>query len=342
MTTYLIRPEILAQTVHNPWSTRLPSGPAALRLHDCDINTQWQRVERKAGECDWSEMDRLAAMSRKAGLTWVDCIYGTPGFLATSKRKDAYGFVGGASVPYDLEALKYFVAQRLSFNVPRKPRLIAMIEAWNEPRGYLECCTPPTDPEPKGWRADWVQAVPIQRAVYMGARRADKGVRVLSMSMLAGRPQDWFDFIQAGGMAYADDLAIHAYGHDLAKFDDLLRRARVLLDTHGLQGKGLALTECGQQPRYEPRFLSMSLKHQVREWANCMLLAASWGSSCFVTYSEDPSDGAVQSRELYGMSEVYRGAAELVRPFVGKRIRKAAGWSVEKPVWVIGGRRVAL
>lgn len=339
MKTYHILPEHLADTIHNPWTTALPKAPAAQRLHDCDVNNQWQRVARPEGN-DWRDMDRLADLARAAGITWIDCIYGTPAQFASTVTQDAYGFPGGASMPRDVKALRSFVIERLQrFNPKGKKPLITRQQAWNEPRGYLEPSTPAATPDQAAWVVDWANVVKIQRAVWEAAI-PHRGVRVLSASMLAGHYTDWVAFIKAGGMNYADDLAIHAYGHRLADFDALLQSARETLDRFGYERKGLALSECGMQPRWSPAFLGLPFDAQVREWANSMLLAASWGCSCFVTYSQDPNPDAFQ--EVYPMGKVYQGAAALVRPFVGKKIRKAAGWSAAAPAWVIGGRRVVL
>lgn len=340
--TFPIRAEHLATTVHNPWTTAWPARGTALRTMDCDINVQWQRVERQPGVYDWDEMARLAAECRRRGVVLVDTIYGTPGFYSTSRADDAYGFRGGRGLPRNLDTLREFVHTRVAkFNPRGQARLLTMIEAWNEPHGYLEPCTPLEDPAPEDWRADWSAAVQIERVVHEGAKEADRGIITLTASMLGHRHNDLVQYLQAGGGKFADAIAIHSYGHDLEYLDALLTVARATIAKAGLS-KAIALTECGHQPRYSERFASMPFTKQTLEWANCMLLAAAHGCLCYVTYSQDPSRQAVDAGEVYRIGNVYDAAARMVAPFVGKRIRKGSGWTATTPRWVIGNRRVVL
>ena len=134
--TFTIRPEMLGQTLHNPWSTPIPVHARALRTHDCDIATQWARVETSAGAYNWADLDRLANHCRKRGITWVDTILGTPELYTSSRRADSYGQRGGGSMPTNLEALGRFVQARMY----RYGDLIKVIEPLNEPSLSFEPC----------------------------------------------------------------------------------------------------------------------------------------------------------------------------------------------------------
>lgn len=343
--TYPIRPEHLTTTLHNPWTTPWPARGTALRTMDCDIDVQWQRIAKQLGLLDWADMDRLEAECRRRGIVLVDCIYGTPSFYSTSRENDAYGFKGGRGKPREIDRLYDFVRARVSrFNDPRKgKRLITMIEAWNEPRGYYEPVTPsPMDPEPPGFTPDWAAVADLEQVVTRAAHDADHGIIATTPSMLGHRLADLVAYIAAGGCRHADALAIHRYGASPSDLDAMLVEAKAIMRKTLGRELPIALTECGHQPRYSTRFKAMPLSKQALEWANCILLAASHGCLSYVTYSQDPGQHAVDAGEVFPIGKVYTAAARILAPYMGKRVRKAAAWTAAKPVWVIGNRKVVL
>lgn len=334
--------EILGHTVHNPIGPKgikLPMGPAALRLHDVRSRVQWHQIDdpSRYDGYDWQDMDRLADECLSHNLSWTDCILGTPQGNSSSVQKDAYGFVGGAGMPIDLSKLSAFVVAR----VTRYKSLISIIEPWNEPFGFFEPTTPP-DPIPVGWKPDWSKAVSVAITVYCAAKMVNPKIRVTTPSMLGHHPNDWWDYILAGGMEWADDLAIHCYGHSVAEFEATLLKARDILGMRGYGNKGIALTECGHQVRWGSALLRMPEAERSRAWANCMLLAASYGCSAFVTYSEDPDQKAVDAGEVYPMNKIYAESTAMIRQYLGMSVSKATAWTATKPAWLIGGRRVVI
>jgi hypothetical protein len=339
--TPTLRREQVGITVHNPWTTPIPAA-GCLRTHDCDINLSWNRVERQRGVYDWADFDRLAEMLTKRGLTLIFTVIGTPAWCASSRRRDAYGATGGASMPNELHALRRFTFEAVRrYNVPRKPRLITMVEAWNEPAEgdedscFFEPCV--------GEKKDWLALARVEDAIHAGAHAADPGVLRAMPSMTAGHPEHLAEFLAVGGGGSADVANVHAYGHVLRQIIDTDYNFRDVLRKAGKPGLPIAWTECGHQPRWKPEFLKLSPDEQRKEWAEIMLYLASQGYPAFVSYSVDPGASQVERGEVYPMAgKAWGDAPGMVLPHVGKKIRKAVAWSLVNRAWVIGGRTVRL
>lgn len=217
----------------------------------------WAYIETAPGRYDWRHSDMIIAHAANQGLTVIARLGMTPAWARPDPAVQETTFTYLDEVAYvDFAAFAAAFAARYGDTV-------RYIIVWNEPNLSFEWGFRPVDPE--GY-------VDLLAAVYPAVRNANSQVQVLAGALAPtlepeGSPAGLNDLLylermyQAGGAAYFDALAAHAYGlvfpPEMSPAPELLnfRRVELLRDImmrYGDAEKPIFVTESGwnDHPRW--------------------------------------------------------------------------------------------
>jgi len=237
----------------------------------------WAYIEPSPGRYDWSHADLVVAHARNQGLTIIARL----GLVPAWARPDSEA--GETTDTYLDEAHYRDFARFVGAFVSHYASDIRYIILWNEPNLSFEWGYRPVDPD---------AYVALLREAYQAAHEASPDVVVLAGALAPtleppGSPAGLNDLLyleamyQAGGGAYFDALAAHAYGlsfaPDVPPSEDLLNFRRVellrkLMVSYGDGMKQIFVTEAGwnDHPRWQwgvPPGVRVSYTLGAYEWA---------------------------------------------------------------------------
>ncbi len=217
----------------------------------------WAYIETAPGRYDWRHSDMIIAHAANQGLTVVARLGMTPAWARPDPAVQETTFTY-----LDAAAYADFAAFAAAF-AARYGDTVRYIIVWNEPNLSFEWGFRPVDPE--GY-------VDLLAAVYPAVRNANSQVQVLAGALAPtlepeGSSAGLNDLLyleqmyQAGGAAYFDALAAHAYGlvfpPEMPPAPELLnfRRVELLRDImvrYGDAEKPIFVTESGwnDHPRW--------------------------------------------------------------------------------------------
>lgn len=217
----------------------------------------WAYIETAPGRYDWRHSDMIITHAANQGLTVIARLGMTPAWArpAPTEQETTFTYL-------DADAYADFAAFVAAF-VARYRETVRHIIIWNEPNLSFEWGFRPVDPE--GY-------VELLSVVYPVAHRANPEVVVLGGALAPtlepeGSPAGLNDLLylermyQAGGGAYFDALAAHAYGlvfpPEMPPAPDLLNFRRVellreIMVRYGDGDKPIYITESGwnDHPRW--------------------------------------------------------------------------------------------
>lgn len=233
----IVPPDFVGMHFHR-WPQGTPLSPpptysfGTVRSHDYGV--AWNDIHLGPQQFNWSRLDTWVQTHASRGRTLIYTVYGTPSWASSMPTiKDAYGHLGAAAPPKDLNVLAQFIqALVMRYNMAGK-RQIQFVEIWNEPH-FLQ--------NKEGfWWGTPSQLASVGRTIYTSAKSVDPGIRILSPAfdglaqghysanatgMAAGLRQ----YIQApdgagtAGGQWFDGFAVHTYNAD------------ILDPSHGLEG----------------------------------------------------------------------------------------------------------
>jgi len=179
----------------------------------------WGAVERRKGEFKWGVYDKVARVFSMHGIRVYQIFHDSPAWSRRGRR--------GSRNPEDLRDVYSFAKEA---GAHYKGKVIAW-EVWNEPDiGFW----PDLSDTFSG----------VQKAAYLGFKRADRNLRVLLASFCRGRSPFDDHLFAAGIRRYFDIFNWHVYAPPL-KYASILSGYLDLLRRKGCAGRPIWLTEAG-------------------------------------------------------------------------------------------------
>jgi hypothetical protein len=209
----------------------------------------WARIERSAGQFDWSLQDRVVGDLASKGIRVLPILSGTPSWLADSPSKPPLSSEArDAWERYLREAVRRYRPNGAYWSGPyqadhpgKPARPITVWQIWNEPN--LESHWKP-QPSPGEYAR-------LLKRSDEAIRSADREAKV----MFAGMPGysndiDSWDFLRRvyrkRGVKRAFDIAaLHPYARNVKQMLGEVKRFRKVMRKHGDRRKPLWITEVG-------------------------------------------------------------------------------------------------
>lgn len=192
--------------------------------------TTWTSVERSAGNFTIPDFATdLAVAARNEDLHML--------FVASYGNPRAYpGDMDGPMSPPTTHAGRLAYVQYINTVLDANP-MIDKVEVWNEfnrPRRNTSDCQ------------SGACYATLVKAVYDGVKAQHPDVKIIAGNT-HGIPLDWFaDFMDAGGLKYADALSTHGYASDIADLRNGIRGLDALARAHnGGKSVPLIVSEVG-------------------------------------------------------------------------------------------------
>ncbi len=238
-------------------SATWPSVPfGGIRLWDNYVS--WQDIEKASGRYNWNNLDKWLAAA-DASHTDVLYAFGRTPTWASLRPSEPCGYgMGCASPPSDVESgdniWKTFVNALVQHSLSSPTAHIKYYEIWNEPDCTKRCT----------WTGTDAQLVTMARDAYDIIHSLDKDALVLGPSPHGLNVVKWLQaYYAAGGAAYQDIVAFHAYvGPHLDQLPLIVDNTRALMTQYGIGNQPLWVTEgswgvtgltSSQQAAYSPR-----------------------------------------------------------------------------------------
>jgi hypothetical protein len=219
-------------------SSTWPSVPfGGIRLWD--NYASWQDIEKANGTYNWNNLDKWLAAA-EASHTDVLYAFGRTPTWASLRPSEPCGYgMGCASPPSDVESgdntWKTFVTALVQHSLSSPTAHIKYYELWNEPDCTRRCT----------WTGTDAQLVTMARDAYQIIHSLDRDALVLGPSPHGLNVVKWLQaYYAAGGAAYQDIVAFHAYvGPHLDQLPLIVDNTRALMAQYGIGNQPLWVTE---------------------------------------------------------------------------------------------------
>jgi hypothetical protein len=225
------------------WNHFIPSGTwpsvsfGGIRLWD--NYASWQDIEKANGTYNWNNLDKWLVA---ADASHADVLYAfgrTPAWASLRPSEKCNYGAGCAAPPSDVDSgdniWKAFVTALVQHSLSSPAAHIKYYEMWNEP-DCTKGCT---------WTGTDVQLVTMARDAYHVIHTLDPDALVLGPSPHGLSVVKWLQaYYAAGGAAYQDIVAFHAYvGSHLDQLPLIVDNTRALMAQYGIGNQPLWVTE---------------------------------------------------------------------------------------------------
>ncbi|MHB0997601.1 MAG: endo-1,4-beta-xylanase [Armatimonadota bacterium] len=222
-------------------------------VHDLGItqirsSVEWQTIQPRRGEWDFSKMDRIVALAKKYDMKILGVLaYNTPwntNIPGNTKTK-----------PVDMKAWAEFVKRMAE----RYRNDITWWEVWNEPN-IPDFFTGDYEKNPE---KRWTDYRDIIKAAYQALKSVNPKNTVI-FAGLAHVKDDWWNDLEAyyrvGAVKYCDVMAIHPYASanplDCQWYPRYIDEMLAVMARHGDSKKPVWLTEVGFTTNRHPQAIS--------------------------------------------------------------------------------------
>lgn len=263
---------------------------AANGVESLRVVLDWRNLEPSRGSYDWTEMDRLVAITARHGVKFLPNVSATPRWIAERpRRSNQYWRPGNRAeywrapprspAPYaELHrrlVLRYgprgtFWTQNPDPALRQNPVPVRDWQIWNEPTARWFW-------DRRRYARSYTR---LLRASYRAIHRADRGARVVVGGLVAGAadypPWDAMrDLYRAGGKRWFDVVAVHPFTNTTSarvtvrRTVEVVRRVRAHMRRNGDRRTPVILTEMtwpaalGKVPRDALVRLSTTTEGQV-------------------------------------------------------------------------------